>query len=447
LELLLQLGGDKLYSRNFANSAGEVAWQFDYQTDSAANLNTLVGMDSWFSPAKVTRYNKAQYSCNEAALVSCAAVTNHPDRILFSYNKLAKQVTITKQNGEAVVLNFVTDPNYPKLSGLSSLQRGNDPAATLNLTYNYIQDNSRSDENGNTIYGAEAYTISTLNKDGRTWSYGYGFNGLGGAMSGEVLAPDGGRFSYNTDWASTVDSKISELDGYGRITFYKWVFVGSGYQKLYAGQFTDTGLVGVTDTENIDTTINYDNRANVTSVVWKPKPGTGLPNRIVSASFPASCTNYFTCSKPTSVTDQKGNQTSFTYEPNHGGVLTETNPPVNGVTPQKRFEYAQRFAWVRNASGTFVQSTSPIWVTTRERGCKTTNPSGASCTGGASDEVVTDYDYGPNSGPNNLLLRGTSVTATNSAGQLETLRTCYSYDETGRKLSETQPLANLVSCP
>ena len=67
--------------------------------------------------------------------------------------------------------------------------------------------------------------------------------------------------------------------------------------------------------------------------------------------------------------------------------------------------------------------------------------------GGANDEVVTDYDYGPDSGPNYLLLRGIAVTATNSSGVLETLRTCFTYDARGNKLSETQPLGTGSTCP
>jgi YD repeat-containing protein len=56
--------------------------------------------------------------------------------------------------------------------------------------------------------------------------------------------------------------------------------------------------------------------------------------------------------------------------------------------------------------------------------------------------VVTAFDYGPNAGPNSLLLRGMAVT---SGGV--TLRTCYGYDQEGRKISETAPNANLTSCP
>lgn len=147
------------------------------------------------------------------------------------------------------------------------------------------------------------------------------------------------------------------------------------------------------------------------------------------------------CDKPLTATDAKGQVTTYTYDAAHGGILTETLPAVNGITPQKRYEYAQRYAWVKNSGGTFVQSASPMWLKTRERSCRTTASSGATCAGGAADEVITDYDYGPDSGPNNLLLRGVIVTADG-----QSLRTCYGYDEMGRKISETQPAANLGSC-
>jgi YD repeat-containing protein len=188
---------------------------------------------------------------------------------------------------------------------------------------------------------------------------------------------------------------------------------------------------------------------NVHQVTKKSKPGSGLPDIITSATYDCSQVpiNQKLCGKPSSTTDAKGNVTSFTYDATHGGVLTETSPAVGGVTPQKRYECAQRYAWIKNSAGTFVQSATPMWVLVRERFCKTTAPSGQSCAGGANDEVVTDYDYGPNSGPNTLLLRGIVVTATNSAGTLESQRTCYGYDDFGRRISETKPLANLTACP
>ncbi|MEP2987347.1 MAG: hypothetical protein ABJL11_17725, partial [Parasphingorhabdus sp.] len=83
-----------------------------------------------------------------------------------------------------------------------------------------------------------------------------------------------------------------------------------------------------------------------------------------------------------------------------------------------------------------------VYVLTSEEYCKTTAASGSGCVGGAADEVITAYDYGPTSGPNNLLLRGTVA----DSGGLN-LRTCYKYDQYGRKIAETQPLGTGSTCP
>jgi len=86
------------------------------------------------------------------------------------------------------------------------------------------------------------------------------------------------------------------------------------------------------------------------------------------------------CNKPISTRDYNQTQpplasdplaqTDFTYDPAHGGVLTETGPAVNGIRPQTRHEYAQRSAWISNGSG-YVQAVPPIWVQTAISSCRT----------------------------------------------------------------------------
>lgn len=147
------------------------------------------------------------------------------------------------------------------------------------------------------------------------------------------------------------------------------------------------------------------------------------------------------CDKPLARIDERGNQSDYTYDRAHGGILTETAPTVNGVRPQTRYSYTQRYAWVKGGSGAYVQGAAPIWVLTKKSICKAGAASGAGCAL-AGDEVVTAYEYGPDAGPNNLLLRGTVEDATGAA-----LRTCYSYDWRGNKLSTTTPRANLGVCP
>lgn len=176
-------------------------------------------------------------------------------------------------------------------------------------------------------------------------------------------------------------------------------------------------------------TFTYDGRGNITS------------DGVSSAGFEASCSFIARCNKPLWTRDPAGFQSDYEYDPTHGGVLTETLPPdANGIRPQKRYSYVQRYAWFRNSGGALVRSAEPIWLLSSMRFCRTS----ASVNGGCSvagDEVVTTYDYGPDSGPNNLWLRGAVVSADG-----QSLRTCFGYNKFGEKISETTPRAGLAVC-
>jgi hypothetical protein len=88
-----------------------------------------------------------------------------------------------------------------------------------------------------------------------------------------------------------------------------------------------------------------------------------------------------------------------------------------------------------------TRDTNPVWLPATESYCRTGAASGAGCAL-ANDETVTAYDYGPDSGPNNLILHGKAVTANGL-----TLRMCYAHDSQGNKIWETSPNANPASCP
>lgn len=179
---------------------------------------------------------------------------------------------------------------------------------------------------------------------------------------------------------------------------------------------------------------------NVRQVTSRPKPGSPLGTRVTAATYDCTPATIAYCSKPTRTTDANGNSTDSVYDPVHGGVLSVTSPAVGGIRPQVRYEYVQRYAWLRSGA-TYARAATPVWLLAATRSCRSTAASGAGCSGGAADEVVTAYDYGPDAGPNNLWLRGMTVTADG-----QTLRSCYGYDDYGRQISETQPNANLATC-
>ncbi|MBN8809654.1 MAG: hypothetical protein J0I47_15660 [Sphingomonas sp.] len=217
-------------------------------------------------------------------------------------------------------------------------------------------------------------------------------------------------------------------DPLGRTTSYYYC-VSCADQKLYWKQLPS----------GMRLTNHYDGNNNIDGRTVTPNSGSSLASIVTSASF--DCSTMTNCNKPTYSIDAKGNRTDYTYDPTHGGVLTESAPAdASGVRAVKRYAYAQRYAWIKSGSS-YVQAASPIWVMTEMRTCRTSATVSGSCSAGTSDEVLTTYEYGPNSGPNNLLPRGIAVTADG-----QTLRTCYAYDAVGRKISETKPAAGLTVC-
>lgn len=193
----------------------------------------------------------------------------------------------------------------------------------------------------------------------------------------------------------------------------------------------------------------YDSRGNLEEIKTN-----GLAMQ--KAFYPTACsdTDFRFCNKPIWITDAKGNQTDYTYHAESGQVKTVTRPAVTinsvSVRPKTTYEYSSLYAYYKKNSNTVERADDPIWMLTREFLCRTSNATESGCSAGDLDKVETNYYYGPQDGtPNNLFLRGTSVTGEGSLGVLETRVTCYEYDKYGRKIAETRPkgTSSLTSCP
>jgi hypothetical protein len=288
--------------------------------------------------------------------------------------------------------------------------------------------------------------VNSVTRNGQVWSYsvtwypgsppgysGYWHQGFSPLGTGWLTK---GNLTPGTETQFGPVDQLTTYDG----TVYS--FERSTRNYLYSKQ-TPAG---------VQTVEGYDARGNLWNQTHTPISGSGLSAFGEAATYPSSCTNIVICNKPISFMDGNGNTTNVTYDPNHGGVLTVTGPAVNDVQgqsnvhPQTRYTYIQRNAWYLSGSG-MTRDPNPIWVLATESYCMTGPPaaSGPGCSL-PNDEVLTSYDYGPDSGPNNLLVRGKTVTAP-SSGKIVTLRTCYGHDDQGNKIWETSPNAQPSSCP
>lgn len=183
----------------------------------------------------------------------------------------------------------------------------------------------------------------------------------------------------------------------------------TGYQYDANARLTQTTLP-----EGNKVVIAYDSRGNVTSTTLKAKAGSGLADIVTTASYPSTCSNPVTCNRPDWTKDAKGNQTDYTYDTTHGGVLTVTAPAdANGIRPQTRFSYTL---------------TSGVYLLTGTSACQ----SSASCTGTAT-ESKTAVTYNSN------LLPATVTTSAGDGSISSTVTT--TYDSVGNVKTVDGPLA------
>jgi RHS repeat-associated protein len=212
------------------------------------------------------------------------------------------------------------------------------------------------------------------------------------------------------------------VDQLGRITTGEYCTIASG------GCFTSPigRLQSLTRPDGNIAQFTFDNFANVVERKLIGKPGSSVTIIQNSASY--ACANAVSCAKPTFTIDANGLITDFTYAPEHGGILTETGPAVNGVRPKKTYGYAQLYAKVKDITGALVNAASPIWLLTRTSECRTR----ATCDG-AADEIRTNFVYDTP----NLLISSQTIAA--GDGSLSAT-TAWTYDSQGNKLTEDGPL-------
>lgn len=286
--------------------------------------------------------------------------------------------------------------------------------------------------------GSIIYVGSQVTADGGAWSYQCDC-GIAELADPEDLNPqDGTRMTEPS--GATVDMIFI----HGSPSYYK-----NENAQVYTPSYVGRTLLSMVSPEGNKANFSYNSSLVESKRSFVAKPGSGLSNIDQGTkTFPTSCTNPIICNLPLTVTDARGNVATYTYDSTHGGVLTETSPANNaGISAVVRHAYAQKYAYVMNSGGTYSAASTPVWLLTEDRSCNSTATVSGACAGGSTDEVVTAYDYGPASGPNNLLLRGKAVTAWDPAtSSYLTLRTCYTYDWMGNKISETSPRANLSNC-
>ena len=190
----------------------------------------------------------------------------------------------------------------------------------------------------------------------------------------------------------------SDTDSFGNVTNY-----------TYSG----TVLESITFPEGNKEIYQYDENGNIIKKTMIAKAGSGLANREVSAYYSVNNCRDVACYRPDYTIDARGYRTDYSFDPDHGGMLTKLEPAAsNGLRRLTTMTYTTINGLAR------LQRVSVC--------------AGAEC--GTVAEQVTEYTYwGNTSLPQ-------TVTVTNGARSL-TQVTSYNYDDAGYLVSEDGPLA------
>jgi len=369
--------------------------KFNYPFNGTSPMDA-VNQDAWLNFNSVTGINVATDYCNPQADTCPAFSQTWPTS---SYSRSGNTETVTDTTGRQTVFTYNN-------AGISAIRRPG--SSTDDVTIGY---------DTNTSIGI----VQSYASNGMTWTYSYEFIG----NSFYTRATDSLGHVNEMGFDSTSMLLTSEKNGAAEQTIYQRDISGR-VQGLYLPDGTSRGYA-------------YDSRGNLTSVLFWPAGG-GAAVTVFTAGYDATCpTARVKCNKPNWTRDANNNQTDYTYNTTHGGLLTVTLPaPVSGgVRPVTTNTWTSLQAYFyKNAAGSLVASGEGVFLLTQTSSCRTL----ATCAGGA-DELRTVIGYGATNVPNNRLpLTRTLRNGTNSVSAVTTT----AYDPVGNVVSVDGPLAGTV---
>lgn len=393
-----------------------------YQLKFKYGSNTATAQNAFTEPTSVIGINMATEYCNPTA-DDCALNQSWPT-VTYAATTGSNSYTLSVTDAKGGITQYVsTSGSSPTFSitppGYSS------PIKTFGYTTiwspcQYITDHTFCSMGTNS-------RVSSVTTPDRTTTYAYSGNSNPSYFN-QITSTDPGAIT-----------KTFKSQGYNQLGVWS---VTDPYNRLTKFEYNTNGQVTkATWPEGNFTVFQRDSYGRVTQEILHGKGDTATLT--LNRTFGACAMNIVTCSLPLTVTDARNKLTEYRYN-THGQKTVEIGPAdQNGVRPLRRWFYADKFAYVKNASGTLVAAPTAVSVLTSEIVCKSTfngdlvNPA---C-GSTADEVVTTYEYPASAVENAILPRGMVVSAGGAY-----LRTCYGYDRFGNKISETRPRGDVSSC-
>ncbi len=216
--------------------------------------------------------------------------------------------------------------------------------------------------------------VTSFNNGAVSWTYAYATStGANPALTTTATNPYGKTRIVSSSVATALPA--TDQNELGKTTTYIY---NSGNQ-----------LAEVIHPEFDSEQYGYDARGNQISAQKYDKTGANWIY-LSQAGYPTTCSLPFTpvnCNKPLWTQDGAGNQTTFSWDPGHGGLLVQTSPAApNGVSPQTRISYSPITITPVYGVSTSYQIQLPTVISV----CRT---AAAPACVGTADETTTTISY------------------------------------------------------
>jgi len=401
-------------------------WQLRFGFDGSGNLSSVIafnGSVDYCAPTAATcTFSRAWPTVHYS-------ITNVQGQVGGTYGLIGYDVTLTDQYNRVTTAHripgnlAITTPESSVSGNLTYTLCDNDGVGGYTTACNanmgpYIQP---FDKVGH---------VTASSNNGAVSTYQWVIGGVPYTTTGQSTTPLGRtRYRYSVAGCSNWDP------------CYNYMTTEDG-QRVNYDHLHHSKISNVVYDANITDAFVFDSRNNLLQTTRTPNSSSGLSAVSTSSQYDGTCNNLVTCNKPNYTIDANGNRTDYTYDPEHGGILTIKYPPdQNGVRRETRNTYKKLYPQVKNASGALVSS-SYVYMLTKTAECASSMESCA----GTADEIVTQYEYNTN----NLLLTSKTVMAGNADTTQPAsdtniwVTTSYGYDDVGNLIWEDGPLPGTV---
>jgi RHS repeat-associated protein len=410
------------------NSSGQLTSERD-----GNNAGLLIGYASGNLTTITDSAGRVYDVTMDSGHITRVALRNNGGSVGFSYiGNLLNSVTDLRGG--------VTTYGYDSTSG--RLTTITDPLSTIILTNTYDSATGRVTDQMDAIGGHTTFAwdptteIATVTSpDGKLWKDLYNdgvFVKWIDGTTNETFSLRDSNLGVTSVTAPSGDKTTMTRDANGNVLTETAPESLGSVQKTFTYDARNNPLT-VTDPKGNVTSYTYDSLGNLTSITLNSTPlasytynSSGQPLTATDANDHTTTYAYDSTGNVTSVTDPLGNETTYTYDPT-GHILTAV-APLGNVSGANQSDYTTTFTY--DAAGNVLTATDPLGHSTTI----TYDAAGRVLTSTDANSHTTTFAY---DGKGHL--SSTTGADPDGSGPLLAPVSSYTYDGSGNQLTETDP--------